>query len=78
MTTGLENIFASWLKKVALPLRQHINRMLINVKEIKKGLSIPLQMVWCEVCRVVQADVVCRKSTALAYVMCHQIEIHPE
>lgn len=41
-------------------------------------LSIPLQMVWSEVCRVVQRDVVCRKSTALVNVMCYQKEVHPE
>lgn len=35
-------------------------------------------MVWREVCCVVQRDVMCRESTALVGVMCHQIEVHPE
>lgn len=38
---------------------------------------LPLQMVWCEVCGVVQRHVVRRKSTALANVMRHQIKIYP-
>lgn len=35
-------------------------------------------MVWSQVSGVVQADVVRRERTALADVMRHQVEIHPE
>lgn len=42
------------------------------------GARIPLQMVWSQVCCVVQGYVVCRECTAPADLMRHQVEIHPE
>lgn len=40
--------------------------------------EIPLEVVWCEVCRVVYGYVVRREATALTNRVSHEEEIHPD